>query len=110
MSEARRFWSQHLAAIEAEGITTKAYAEREKLSVTALYQWRRRLNVEAAGSQGVAQRDVEASRHWLVPVRLTTSRPERCVLAFTPSLQLELAGLPDPQWLAEVAAAMQVVR
>jgi N-acetylmuramoyl-L-alanine amidase len=37
------FWWSHLSAIEAEGITTKAYAEREGLSPQALYQWRKRL-------------------------------------------------------------------
>ena len=32
MSERSKFWLSHLSAIEAEGITTKAYAEREGLS------------------------------------------------------------------------------
>lgn len=43
MSERSEFWWSHLSAIEAEGITTKAYAEREGLSPQALYQWRKRL-------------------------------------------------------------------
>ncbi|MHB1373060.1 MAG: IS66 family insertion sequence element accessory protein TnpA, partial [Thauera sp.] len=43
MSERSTFWLSHLSAIEAEGITTKAYAEREGLSPQALYQWRKRL-------------------------------------------------------------------
>ena len=38
MSERRAFWLSHLSAIEAEGISTKAYAEREGLSAQALYQ------------------------------------------------------------------------
>ena len=42
MSERSTFWLSHLSAIEAEGITTKAYAEREGLSPQALYQWRKR--------------------------------------------------------------------
>ncbi|MGL1835122.1 IS66 family insertion sequence element accessory protein TnpA, partial [Rhodocyclaceae bacterium SMB388] len=42
MSEKSQFWLSHLSAIETEGITTKAYAEREGLSVKALYQWRKR--------------------------------------------------------------------
>ena len=36
MSERSTFWLSHLSAIEAEGITTKAYAEREGLSPQAL--------------------------------------------------------------------------
>ncbi len=43
MSERSDFWLSHLSAIEAEGISTKAYAEREGLSAQALYQWRTRL-------------------------------------------------------------------
>ncbi|QTQ30901.1 hypothetical protein [Aromatoleum bremense] len=44
MSDVSEYWSRHLAAIETERITTKAYAEREGLSVAALYhlpsKWR----------------------------------------------------------------------
>ncbi len=40
MSERSKFWLSHLSAIEAEGITTKAYAEREGLSPQALYRKR----------------------------------------------------------------------
>jgi hypothetical protein len=32
MSQDPNSWAQHLAAIDAEGITTKAYADREGLS------------------------------------------------------------------------------
>lgn len=39
MSERSKFWLSHLSAIEAGGISTKAYAEREGLSPQALYQW-----------------------------------------------------------------------
>ena len=47
MSERSEFWLSHLSAIEAEGITTKAYAQREGLSPQALYQWRKRLVADA---------------------------------------------------------------
>lgn len=36
MSEQTVFWLSQLSAIETEGIATKAYAEREGLSVKAL--------------------------------------------------------------------------
>jgi len=36
MTERAAYWSGHLAAIEREGITTRAYATREGLSVGAL--------------------------------------------------------------------------
>lgn len=49
MSERWGFWMLHLSAIEAEGITTKAYAEREGLSAQALYGWRK-VSVKPAAS------------------------------------------------------------
>ena len=49
MSEARQYWSKHLAAIAAEGVSSKAYAKREGLAVASLYFWRRRLKEEAGG-------------------------------------------------------------
>ena len=36
MSGVEEFWPKHLAAIEAEDMTTKDYAEREDLSVHML--------------------------------------------------------------------------
>ena len=59
MSERSKFWLSHLSAIEAEGITTKAYAEREGLSPQALYQWRKRL---VAGGRAVAPSLADSSR------------------------------------------------
>jgi transposase len=59
MSERSTFWLSHLSAIEAEGITTKAYAEREGLSPQALYQWRKRL---VAGGRPAAPSSADSSR------------------------------------------------
>lgn len=56
MSERSKFWLSHLSAIEAEGITTKAYAEREGLSPQALYQWRKRLVAGGRESPRVSRR------------------------------------------------------
>ena len=102
MSDRRDFWSRHLAAIEREGITTKAYAEREGLSVAALYQWRRELKARAphcAGGRFVAV-ELEQPPH-----------TERCVLRLSGGVALELAELPGPNWLAALCAALtQAVR
>ncbi len=56
MSERSTFWLSHLWRIEAEGITTKAYAEREGLSPQALYQWRKRLVAGGRPEPGQAWR------------------------------------------------------
>ena len=69
MSERSTFWLSHLSAIEAEGITTKAYAEREGLSPQALYQWRKRL---VAGG-----RRSRAKLGGFVPIQIEPSMPAR---------------------------------
>ena len=42
-SESRRdFWFDHLQRCRSEGITLKAYAQREGLTLSALYGWSKR--------------------------------------------------------------------
>ncbi len=102
MSGRKHYWLSHLAAIEAEGITTKAYAQREGLSVGALYQWRKRL---AAGSRPSPARAVGG----FVPVRVA-SRPTEaigCTVVLEPGLRLECAALPGVDWLAALSVALR---
>ncbi len=42
-TERDRFWVDHEAAIKASGLTAKAYASEQGLSLHALYQARKRL-------------------------------------------------------------------
>lgn len=100
MSERSTFWLSHLSAIEAEGITTKAYAEREGLSQQALYQWRKRL---VAGG-----RFSRAKLGGFVPVQIEPSMTFRagCTLVIDAQLRLECAMLPDVDWLAALSAAL----
>lgn len=97
MSARRDFWLQHLAAIEREGVTTKAYAEREGLSVGALYQWRRELKAPAPHCVGGGFVAVELER---------PARTERCLLRLSGGVALELAQLPGPNWVAALCAAL----
>ena len=98
------FWARHLSAIDAEGVTTKVYAEREGLAVAALYKWRRRLK---AG--GLTSRAAAASGGF-VPVTIQTAQAaaaERaCCVHIGEDLRLELEQLPSPEWLAALAAAV----
>ena len=50
MSQDPNSWAQHLAAIDAEDITTKAYADREDLSARQIYD-RRKSKVEKLRKQ-----------------------------------------------------------
>lgn len=48
LTERERFWLRHLERQEAGAETSKAYAGREKLSISALYQARMRLVAQGA--------------------------------------------------------------
>lgn len=102
MSKGAEYWAGHLAAINAEGITTKAYAEREGLSAAALYWWRRRL--EGGRQAGGGQR-VRGGVFVAVQVR-ESGEAVRCRLVLAAGTTLELAQLPSPQWIAALSAAV----
>lgn len=101
MSDRADFWARHLAAIEAEGVSTKEYAEREGLPVTALYQWRRRFK---AGGRPSRARAVSGG---FVPVTVRAAdEASACSVRIGEGVRLELAQLPSPEWLAALAAAV----
>ncbi|MEN9478279.1 MAG: hypothetical protein RLZZ300_2420 [Pseudomonadota bacterium] len=102
MSERSKFWVSHLSAIEAEGITTKAYAEREGLSPQALYQWRKRL--VAGDRRSRAKLGVGG----FVPIQIKPSMTARtgCTVVIGADLRLECTALPAVDWLAELSAAL----
>ncbi|CAM5569519.1 Transposase OS=Eoetvoesiella caeni OX=645616 GN=DFR37_1164 PE=4 SV=1 [Eoetvoesiella caeni] len=106
MSKGRQYWSDHLAAIAAEGIPAKAYARREGLSVSALYYWRKRLKSEASSSAVALPAAPQPSRQF-VPVQISDADARvPCSLILAPGVRLELAQLPSAQWLAALGAAV----
>lgn len=107
MSKSMEFWSGHLSAITAEGITTMAYAKREGLSSSALYYWRKHLkNGVATGALTASPVAVRPTRQF-VPVQVSDmSQAARCSLTVAPDVRLELVQLPDPEWLAALGAAV----
>ena len=100
MSERSTFWLSHLSAIEAEGITTKAYAQREELSPQALYQWRKRLVADA--------RPHRTQRGGFAAIQIEPSMTARtgCTVMIGAQLRLECATLPGVDWLAALSAAL----
>lgn len=101
MSKRAEYWAGHLAAIDAEGVSTKAYAEREGVSAAALYGWRRRLN----GRQVAGVPPVRSGGFVPVQVR-ELGEPVRCRLLMGAGATLELSQLPSPQWVAALCAAL----
>jgi len=102
MSDRMEFWSRHLVAIEMEGVTTKVYAEREGLSVAALYQWRRRLKAGGQPSSAMA-----TGRGFVpVTVQARSDCAGCCSVRSGEGVRLKLTQLPSPEWLAALAAAV----
>lgn len=102
------YWREHLAAIEREGMTTKEYAKREGIAVGSLYQWRKRLKQRAQRAALVAE---PRPRFAAVQVVGEERRQQACgdlpcTLVVGRALRLEMAGLPDPCWLAATASAL----
>ena len=97
MTERSLFWRRHLEAIDAEGISTSAYARREGLALGLLYQWRRKLSASADSASGfVAVRVTESLR----------SIPKEWTLRLN-GIELSFPDQPDPSWVADLLLAFQ---
>jgi hypothetical protein len=106
MTERSVFWATHLRAIDAEGISTRAYAAREGLAIQSLYQWRQKLGqtrrpLGADPSVGMGS--------GFVAVNVTgplTSQSGAWMLRVG-GLELELPAHPDPHWWVGLIVAME---
>lgn len=109
MIESSEFWTQHLRAISAEGISIKAYAHREGLSYHALYYWKKKLQIPAALIPKITATPQPATTDVgfvAIKVAAPLSAQEHWNLQLGRQAVLELPAYPDPHWLAELAGIM----
>ncbi len=106
------WWRAHLVAIEREGISTKAYGQREGVSVAQLYAWRKRLKEQGrrAAAKSLPPNQFVALQVESARVQVSPSLPSPCALVITGSMRLELPDLPSPQWLAELDTRLRQER
>jgi transposase-like protein len=117
MKDARNYWSNHLAAIRTQGgsTSTSTYARQHKLSLVSLYYWRRKLQLDEAPQSVAVFADAPKPQSKFVALRVSDAVPEMsaqsqcCTLVWSGGMRLEMSALPDPQWLAAVGRANQVV-
>lgn len=105
MTERSVFWANHLRAIDAEGISARAYAAREGLAIQSLYQWRQKLGQ----TQRSAGADHLSLSSGFVAVKVTetlVSEPASWMLRMG-GVELELPAHPDPSWLVGLVVAME---
>ena len=113
MKNGRNYWSEHVAAIKSQGVTASTYARRQGISVTALYYWQRKLQLEmAAHSMALATAKPQSK---FVALRVNDALEQMaqtswgCTLVLGGGMRLEMSALPDPQWLVAVGRANQGV-
>jgi len=106
MTERSVFWANHLKAIDAEGISARAYAAREGLAIQSLYQWRQKLS-QVQRFQGTDSAVSMPAGFVAVKVTETmVSKPASWLLRMG-GIELELPTHPDAHWLAGLVVALE---
>ena len=116
MKKANHDWSGHIEAIKTQGISTRAYAKRHDVSLSALYYWQRKLKsappVHTKAEPLVAAK--QSAKFIAVridePQRAARPAPTHCTLVLAGGMRLEMPALPSPQWLADLGRCAQGAR
>lgn len=116
MKKVKHDWSSHIEAIRTQGISTRAYAKRHDLALSALYYWQRKLkSVPPVQTKAEPLAATKPSAKFVAlridePQRATRPVPPHCTLVLAGGLRLEMPALPSPQWLADVGRCAQGAR
>ena len=96
LTPAQQRWRSHLERMEEEGLSIRAYAQREGISEQSLYTFRRKLKQRSnpsAAPVGFATFNVSGLRD---------AGRGSCVLEWANGVRLHCEGWPDPAWLIAV--------
>ncbi len=107
MRQGEEFWKAHVQAQRQCGQSRVAYAAEHGLSAQSLGWWARKLEAREAGAVATSLAPGFVALR-LAASDATTAAP-RCVVR-AGALELELPGLPPPQWLAGFVHALGQVR
>ncbi len=115
MKMGRNYWAEQVEAIKSQGVTTRAYARQHGISLSALYYWQRKLELEMAPPSRALAAAKAPSKFVALHVSDAVAQmaqmapPWGCTLVLGGGMRLEMSALPDPQWLAAVGRANQGV-
>jgi transposase-like protein len=113
MKNAQQYWSKHIAAIRSEGISVSAYARQHDLALATLYYWQRRLRLATTvRATSVPTQALRGPSKFIAltvgdPIHNVTHSQTPCTLILAGGMRLEMATLPDPQWLSAVGRSAQ---
>jgi transposase len=104
----RDVWVGHVAAMKSSGQSPVAYAAEHDLPLRSLYQWRSKLRLLESGPRVARPVPmVRSSAQQFVAVRVAPEVINRsmgiCSLVLGSGLRLEMASLPEPDWLLAVS-------
>lgn len=94
--ERMKFWQRHVTASALFDGSVKRYCERERISHSSFYQWRRNLKFKPSSSKWSSPRAPSMVGRPTLPfaaveiVQAASRRPP----------QETLSSLPDPRWVA----------
>ena len=106
MTERSVFWANHLRAIEAEGISARAYAAREGLAIQSLYQWRQKLG-QTRRTLGADPSVGMGSGFVTVNVTGPLTSQSGVWMLRVGGVELELPAHPDAHWLVGLVMALE---
>ena len=100
----REVWEGHVAALKSSGLSAVAYAAGHDVSLKSLYQWRSKLRLAQTGPRVARPVPMDRSNlQQFVAVRVAPEVLSRstgiCSLVLGSGLRLEMASLPEPDWL-----------
>jgi hypothetical protein len=101
LTPAQRTWLEHIRVCEAEGLTFKAYCQREGLPVGGLYSARRKLR----GCAGIAAQPATSPPRFAA-VRLAHRESDTSVDVLLPNGVQFRATLPDGDALARLVEGL----
>jgi transposase-like protein len=104
MKKSLAFWSEHIAAIKQEGISTSAYAKRHDLPLKSLYYWQRKALLATAPAKAITPKAFVTLR---VSEPVAVSASMGCVLVLACGMRLEMPALPSPAWLTALSRSAQ---
>jgi transposase-like protein len=104
----REVWAERLRRFSQSGLTVAAFCQRDGVSVSSFYQWRRKLDEERGRRRRQTQKNARRSPAF-VPVHITGNsrgavRPRRIEIRLPNGVQVWLPG-GDPEALAAGIAA-----
>jgi len=112
----KQYWSEHVAAVKTQAISTRAYAQQHGLALSTLYYWQHKLKPTAAAQanpeQAAATRQPSkfVTLHVKAPDYAVRAAATNCTLVLGAGVRLEMLALPEPQWLTALARCAQGVR